>query len=57
MKTLSKVYGLSDKGIFRQANEDFYGYYISSYGTLLIVSDGMGGTEEELLLQGLLLNL
>lgn len=43
MKTLSKVYGLSDKGIFRQNNEDFYGYYISSFGTLLIVSDGMGG--------------
>lgn len=43
MKTLSKVYGLSDKGIFRQTNEDFYGYYISKFGTLLIVSDGMGG--------------
>ncbi len=43
MKTLCKVYGLSDKGIFRQTNEDFYGYYISSFGTLLIVSDGMGG--------------
>jgi protein phosphatase len=45
-----QVYGLSDKGMVRPNNEDYFGYYmptevgLSRFGSLFAVSDGVGGS-------------
>ncbi len=45
-----KVRGLSDKGMVRQNNEDYFGWYVPSdpglnrFGSLFAVSDGVGGS-------------
>ncbi|MGC9196909.1 MAG: PP2C family protein-serine/threonine phosphatase [Syntrophobacteraceae bacterium] len=44
-----KVYGLSDKGMVRRNNEDYFGWYVPKdsglgrFGSLFAVSDGVGG--------------
>lgn len=45
-----QVHGLSDKGMLRQNNEDYFGYYmpvesgLNRLGSLFVISDGVGGS-------------
>ena len=45
-----QVHGLSDKGMVRQNNEDYFGYFrpaetgLEHFGSLFAVSDGVGGS-------------
>lgn len=45
-----KVHGLSDKGMVRHNNEDYFGWYVpkdsglSRFGSLFAISDGVGGS-------------